>query len=108
MPSQSLDDDGAAGGGEVSGARAAAAATSDDDPPSRPPSHAPWMYPSDIRHVPFYRFSLIAIRKTILQILLIITCYYNHSGDMMIVNSGVSFTFWRPIRSVLQAKRQTN
>ena len=44
---QSLDDDGAAGGGEESEVRSAASEGS--DPPSRPPSHAPWMYPSDIR-----------------------------------------------------------
>ena len=37
---QSLDD-GAVGGGEESEVRSS--------PPSRPPSHAPWMYPSDIR-----------------------------------------------------------
>ena len=47
---QSLDDDGAAGGGEESEVRSGAASEdAASDPPSRPPSHAPWMYPSDIR-----------------------------------------------------------
>ena len=46
---QSLDDDGAAGGGEESEVRSGAASEDASDPPSRPPSHAPWMYPSDIR-----------------------------------------------------------
>ena len=45
---QSLDDDGAAAGGEESEVRSAASEDA-SDPPSRPPSHAPWMYPSDIR-----------------------------------------------------------
>jgi hypothetical protein len=38
---QSLDESAAGGGGEESEVRSS--------PPSRPPSHAPWMYPSDIR-----------------------------------------------------------
>ena len=46
---QSLDDDGAAGGGEESEVRSGAASEDASDPPSRPASHAPWMYPSDIR-----------------------------------------------------------
>ena len=47
------DDDGAAGGGEESEAVRSAASEDEVDgegeSPSRPPSHAPWMYPSEVR-----------------------------------------------------------